>query len=1090
MTTDWLLTLGRQACLVAPDGRRWALDGVAALLALRLALAGPQPRDLLARQLWPGVPAARARGNLRQRLLRLKNQAGHAWVQGTDTLALQTPVQRLGAELLLPDLHLPTDDELGLWLDDARRRWRQAHIDTLQQQLQAAELAGRLDDALRLAVDAISLQPEAEAPRRELARLHYLAHDRARALQELDALDAMLARVHGTAPSSATLALRQLVAQAPSRAAGAGRNATLAPPAGTAVPLSTALQRPPRLIGRAGALSELQRALQPGQVVLLLGEAGMGKSRLIAEAMNGRPHTLIARAHAGDEAAPHAALGRLLRQLLAERPRLASPALAPLLPDLAGNATAPHSPAAQHQALVQLWCASGVQTTVLDDLHFADTASIETLRLLMQDEALAGHAWVLATRPAEMSPAAQALREALTAERRLHPLALAPLDEASVAQLLDSLALKPPTPDWPQRLHRHTGGNPFFLLEALRHAGHEPGAQAGLGLTPTVQALLAQRLARLSPDALALARVAAVAGADFDPLLASAVLQRPVLALADAWAALEAAQVLQGQAFTHDLMAAATRQGLAAPIAAQLHAAVAQHLSQTATAAPAHLAAHWLAAKQPAQALPWLERAADQAHRQWRPVEEARFLSQIAELLEALDPARLPAVLLKLAGALVEAQGFEPATVPLERALHVAAEGPERLRALLMLADIQFNRLMPEASARTAEQAQQLARALQDTPRLAEAVLRRHRALCMAGRAAEGEALWAAEQGWMAGHEFSAELTSDRGWVLDRLGRPQEARRWHARGCALARAQGRPVDEAVVLGNEAQSMLLAGEPAAAHVLLDRIDALNARHEGLHDASDYLAVHRAFAAAQQAHYGQALQHLDRALGAAGQQSGAAHLAVLAHRAMVWAMLGQRSRALADAAEVLRHPALPPWMVSRAHHALALASHQPSPSGWQRTLEALNDPAQRALDGPPRLRALLLAEPGHERDAWCQCRQWLHVAVARQHAGLRWLAHWAAAQLAARAGLRLAARRHARACLARPPGQVALLLPDGQWWHGLWQVGLALGDRTLARDALHEGRRWVQATRTLHVPAPFQASFCDAIPEHQALLAAAP
>jgi hypothetical protein len=47
MTTDWLLTLGRQACLVAPDGRRWALDGVAALLALRLALAGPQPRELL-----------------------------------------------------------------------------------------------------------------------------------------------------------------------------------------------------------------------------------------------------------------------------------------------------------------------------------------------------------------------------------------------------------------------------------------------------------------------------------------------------------------------------------------------------------------------------------------------------------------------------------------------------------------------------------------------------------------------------------------------------------------------------------------------------------------------------------------------------------------------------------------------------------------------------------------------------------------------------------------------------------------------------------------------------------------------------------
>jgi hypothetical protein len=179
-----------------------------------------------------------------------------------------------------------------------------------------------------------------------------------------------------------------------------------------------------------------------------------------------------------------------------------------------------------------------------------------------------------------------------------------------------------------------------------------------------------------------------------------------------------------------------------------------------------------------------------------------------------------------------------------------------------------------------------------------------------------------------------------------------------------------------------------------------------------------------------------------------------------------------------------------VVARAHHALALASPQPTLAGWQRTLDALNDPAQRALDGPPRLRALLLAEPGHEAQAWRDARRLLHAAVAQQHPGLRWLAHWVAAQLAARAGLARAARRHVRVCLQRPAGQVALLLPDGHWWHGLWQVGLALGDRPLATTALTAGRHWVHSTRSLHVPAPFQPSFCDAIPEHQALLAAAP
>jgi len=151
-----------------------------------------------------------------------------------------------------------------------------------------------------------------------------------------------------------------------------------------------------------------------------------------------------------------------------------------------------------------------------------------------------------------------------------------------------------------------------------------------------------------------------------------------------------------------------------------------------------------------------------------------------------------------------------------------------------MLAEMQLNRLVPEASARTAQQAFDLARELGDEPAAARAVLRWHRGLCMAGRAGQGEAVWQAQQGWMAAVPWaSAECVSDRGWVLDRLGRPREARAWHQRALDMTRAAGQPFDEAVVLGNLAQSLLLRGEPAAAIPVLDRADALSTRGQGLH-----------------------------------------------------------------------------------------------------------------------------------------------------------------------------------------------------------------------------------------------------------------
>ena len=177
-------------------------------------------------------------------------------------------------------------------------------------------------------------------------------------------------------------------------------------------------------------------------------------------------------------------------------------------------------------------------------------------------------------------------------------------------------------------LARHTGGNPMYALETIKHLIAGGGVALDASALPrpaSVGQLIERRLRQLAPQALQLARVAAVAGVDFSIELAESVLDTRALALADAWRELEAAQVLRGNAFAHDLVHEATLAGVPAPIAAHTHAAVAAWL-EAHGGEPARVAAHWLDASQPRRALAALHAAADAAKRAMRRKEEAAFL--------------------------------------------------------------------------------------------------------------------------------------------------------------------------------------------------------------------------------------------------------------------------------------------------------------------------------------------------------------------------------------------------------------------------------------------------------------------------------
>lgn len=631
----------------------------AALLAL-LALEGALARSRAAALLWADADPAKARNNLRQRLFRLRRAAGDAeLIVGDETLRLGPAVEH-DLRDPLPELecdasaqsqgllagHDFTDlDDLAYWVDQARQRWSARVAGALETLAQRHEDSARPDLALRYARRLLAEDPIAEASVRRVMRLHYLQHDAAAGLKVYDQLCARLHDELGVRPDPATRELAALLTRA-------------GPVAQPAVPLERpSLLRPPRLIGRAQAWSTAHRALAAGRGVLLLsGPPGIGKTRLLGDIAALRPNAPVAAARLGDAQTPWATLARLLRSLIdavgPPEDDWVRAELARVAPGLGGAAAGTVDHLRLRQALERFWAqagARGATLVLLDDLQHADEASLDCLLMLADQRPAptgpAGCLWVWAVRQDEWPPAlARWLGHAPGVPVWREDLGA--LDEDSVAELLESLAIAElHTPDWAAALHRHTGGNPLFVLETLReHLARAASGPAGapapqvLPAPPTVRHLLAGRLERLDEPARALAQLAAVAGQDFDAALAADALAWAPWQLAGPWAALERAEILRGERFTHDLLQEMVLRSVPQAVAPLLHRKVAEAL-RARNGAPARHAHHWAAAGQWAPAACSFLQAAAAARQASQSRAEAELCAQAAAAFERAGDA-------------------------------------------------------------------------------------------------------------------------------------------------------------------------------------------------------------------------------------------------------------------------------------------------------------------------------------------------------------------------------------------------------------------------------------------------------------------
>jgi len=1087
----WLSRAGR---FEVPGGAAGDLEPKDALLLAFLAIEGPTPRARLAELLWPDVDDERARGNLRQRLLRLRKTTGVDLVEGQPQARLADGVVHDldGAPTLLDGFPSYAAGGLADWLDARRERRTRAYAEGLAAASARSEAEGRLDDALTHARAWADLEPTSEEAHRRVMKIHYLLGDAGAALAAFQRCAKALRDELGAEPGRETLALKGQI----ERAAPAPR------PAPVPVTVPVTIARPPRLVGRDAELAMLARAWDEGHAFLVLGEAGMGKSRLLAEFAAGQRRVVVAQARPGDAGVPFATLARLLRTAMAGKPPAPdggpSTELARVLPELAPAAAVPAAgPALQlQQAIVAVLADAqreGIRGIVLDDVHFADDASLDALRAVVGDDSAGELRWGFTQRPGEAGAGAQALRDMLEDGLALATVALAPLDVRAMAALVDSLGVSGlDGAAIAEPLVRHTGGNPMFALETLKQAVVAGSSVDSLPRPASVGALIERRLRQLSPPAIALARVAAVAGVDFSIELAEHVLKTPAVALADAWNELEAAQVLRGAAFAHDLVFEATLRSLPEAIATRTHSSIAEWLER-ADGEPARIAAHWEATATPQRALPWLRQAAERANAALRPREGVEFLVRAAAIEAATaTPAQAFESLAAIVdGKLYVDRGAE--FLPLLDELDELAATPEqRIHALLLRSDASMHRMERlDEGLDAARRAVALAKEEGlDWFRVAGAL---NVAILQADRgeyalaAQEAEALLPEARRWPdAGQRCN--LLAKLGYVLNRAGRTGQALELFDLSAAEAHACRNAMTEIAALANAAQALTRLGRPDDALERLARADALRAAHdkiEGRGDANDWMA---SIALRELGRLDEALARAQVAIDVARARSPGTLAGTIVTRADVWLDLGQLPRAREDRELALRAATRPVERREVALLDLKLASE-----GRLRVEEALAAGRAMLAEDLQRFMALVarlrLIDLGPPEEAAATAR---NALVDAREAGFRGLEASALSRLALaemRAGEIDAAVTHARlsAELAAGRGSEDLSWPAivRNAVVVLRQAGLA-GE---ARSVALRGEAWLDDVAARHVPPEFRESFLERHPVHRELLALA-
>lgn len=479
--------------------------------------------------------------------------------------------------------------------------------------------------------------------------------------------------------------------------------------------------------GRDGQLDLLAGAVRQASAgrfggVIVEGEPGIGKSRLLAEAFDRARDQgcaiAVGRAEELERSRPFGVLAEAFGCVPSSAdPRRAAIAdlLAPRVGQL-GPITVTSDPGLQFQVvdhlvdLVEELALSRPLVVGVDDLQWADPATVLTLDAMARHLTYAPVALLLGLRPAGSGPQIERLIATL-GRVGLQRLSLGPLDEPSVIELVTDAAGAAPGPGLLAEISG-AAGNPFFVLElvqTLRDAGavqvtngHAEATEPGL--PPSLRLTILQRLSFLDGHSVDLLRTAAVLGTRFALTDLSTVVSRSAVDVASSLQAAFAAGVLIDDGayvrFQHDLVRAAIYTDLPQSMRVALHREAGQRLA--VAGAPATRVAQQLSrAAEPGDpvAIEWLTRSAREAAMS-SPGIAADLLEQVVELTSPTDPG-YDVLLAERAGHLLWT-GRIPEAAAIGRALrdrHVDPEVEASVHAMLgrcLMADGRMDEALTE----------------------------------------------------------------------------------------------------------------------------------------------------------------------------------------------------------------------------------------------------------------------------------------------------------------------------------------------------------------------------------------------------------